>query len=109
MSGSVTTGQRVRDGGGVGILAHPRLQHRRICGCERRALEGRQKHRNRCLLRSPHRGLERSKREAATVPWLTGISKETRMQRTTRMGVASCVGASLILLGAVSSTRAADE
>ena len=32
MSGSVTTGQRVRDGGGVGILAHRRLQHRSICG-----------------------------------------------------------------------------
>ena len=32
MSGSVTTGHRVRDGGGVGILAHQRLHHRPICG-----------------------------------------------------------------------------
>jgi hypothetical protein len=31
------------------------------------------------------------------------------MQRTTRMVVASFVGASLILLGAVASARAADE
>jgi len=45
--------------------------------------------------------LERRKREAATVPWLTGISKETRMQRTTRMGVAAFVGASLIVASTV--------
>jgi hypothetical protein len=31
MSGSVMTGQRVRDGGGVGLLAHQRVQHRPIC------------------------------------------------------------------------------
>jgi hypothetical protein len=29
---------------------------------------------------SPHRRLDRSKREAATDPWLTGIRKETSMQ-----------------------------
>ena len=37
------------------------------------------------------------------------VGKATRMQRTTRMVVASFVGASLILLGAVGSARAADE
>jgi hypothetical protein len=37
------------------------------------------------------------------------VGKATRMQRTTRMVVASFVGASLILLGAVASARAADE
>ena len=64
---------------------------------------------NACAVLSPHRCLDQSKREAATVPWLTGISKATRMQRTTRMVVASFVGASLMLLGAVASARAADE
>jgi hypothetical protein len=54
-----------------------------------------------CAVRSPHRGLERSKREAATVPWLPGIGKETRMQRTTRMGVVAFVGASLIVASTV--------
>jgi hypothetical protein len=53
--------------------------------------------------------VDRNKREAATVPWLTGIRKETSMQSKTRMVVASFVGASLILLGAVGSARAADE
>jgi hypothetical protein len=37
------------------------------------------------------------------------VGKATRMQRTTRMVVASFVGASLMLLGAVASARAADE
>ena len=58
---------------------------------------------------SPHRGLERSQWEADIEPWLAGISKATSMQSTTRMGVASCVVASLILMGVVGSARAADE
>ena len=57
----------------------------------------------------PHRGLERSQWEADIEPWLAGSSKATSMQSATQMEVASFVGASLILLGAVGSARAADE
>ena len=102
MSGSVTTGQRVRDGGGVTSLPI------RVCsiGAYAAARGGlwrdvRSTETAACSVRSPHRSLERSKREAATVPWLTGLSKETRMQHTTRMGVAAFVGASLILASTV--------
>jgi hypothetical protein len=58
---------------------------------------------------SPHRCLERSKRVAETDPWLTGIRKATSIKITTRIVVASFVVASLILMVAVGSARAADE
>jgi hypothetical protein len=58
---------------------------------------------------SPPHGLERSQRELDTEPWLAGLRKATRMQSTTRIVVPSFMVASLILIGAVSSARSANE
>jgi hypothetical protein len=102
MSGAVTTGQRVRHGGGVGLLAQQRVQQWRLCGCERRALEGRQKYRNRCLLRplaSPRLGAAQA--GGGNRSWAGRDQQGNAHAAHDTDGGAACVGASLILASTV--------
>src|SRR5207342_1918667 len=58
---------------------------------------------------SPHRGLHRSQREAATDPWPRRSRKGTSMQSKQRMFVVAFVVAAVVLIGAGGSASAADE